>query len=84
MAVDNCKKKVRDKGTVGSFFSSNTSNGSVAIIEEPVSPTARWSDSPIVQQPDSPTDVFVFHFHRSSKNSNKVKIRGNTSKDLKL
>ena len=52
-------------------------------------PTARQSDSPLVQQSDSSTvrqfdrDVFVFQLHLSSKNSNKVKIRGNTSKDLK-
>ena len=53
-------------------------------------PTARQSDSQLVQQSDSSTvrqsdiDVFVFQLHLSSKNSNKVRIRGSTSKDLKL
>ena len=46
--------------------------GSVAIIRQPA--------GLIVRQ----RCVFFFHFQRSSKNSNKVKICGNTSKDRKL
>jgi hypothetical protein len=34
--------------------------GSVAIIRQPVSPTARWSNSPIVRQFDSPTETCLF------------------------
>jgi hypothetical protein len=34
--------------------------GSVAIIRQPVSPTARWSNSPIVRQFDSPTVTCLF------------------------
>ena len=38
-------------------------------------PTAHWSRSPIVRQFDSPTEMCFFsHFHRTSKNSNKVNI----------
>ena len=51
-------------------------DGSVAIIRHSFSLTVRYSDRPLVQRSDS--DVFGFHIHGTSTNSNKVKIRRNT------